>query len=342
MTTIKKIFFGIIFLWIGTTGCKKNIIKHNVIKYYNAINKAELFICAHQLDSALLYYDTAFINIASPFAIDVNNALTCAVIEKNHKIAQQYAKILIHKGCSLSFFTKRFLHKDFVNSKEFKELETDYANLNQLYQTKINKDLIAELNFMFKRDQAHRGANGDTDKMLKVDDENKVRLSTIINQYGFPTEDKIGLTITNDTFINDANINIIFRHYFQNGNKYLKDTLLHFVKNGDLHASNLGSWLGTRPDYPIGQSVLASFNDTLYQYMYPGIMATIEENRKELLLESREDLVTKTIFEYCDNLKDHFYITEIILPNSIKKQKLPPDLFQKIFKKIGTCHQIKQ
>lgn len=334
-----NIFLWIIFFGVGIIGCKKDIIKNNIPQYYSAINKAELFICTQQLDSALLYYNIAFNNIYSPFAIDVNNALTCAVMERSYKIAQQYAKVLIIKGCSLAFFTKRSLHQEFVNSQEFKELEADYPSLNQLYKAKINEDLITELNFIFKRDQAYRGEGGDADKMLKIDDENKIRLSTIINQYGFPQEDKIGLTIVNDTFITDANIYIVFRHYFQNGNKYLKDTLLHFVKSGDLPASNLGSWLGTRPDYPIGQSVLAKLNDTLYKYMHPGIMETIEDNRKQLLLEPHKDLVTKTIFEYCDGLKEHFYITEIITPNSLKRNQLPPDLFQKVFKKIGTCPQ---
>lgn len=289
------------------------------------------------MDSALFSYSNAFKFIKSPFARDISNAFTCAILENQHQEAQQYCKALILKGCPIEFFTKRSICSNFIKSSYFKEVEEQFSDLYNTHLATIDRNLITELEYMFKEDQAYRGANRDTDKMLEADDHNKVRLSIIINQYGYPSEDKIGLNIVRDTIIGRPNINIVFRHYFQLGNQALKDTLLYFVKQGELRAEDLAFWLDTRPHTNIGHMVLGRMNDTLYQYRYSGLMDEIRATRKELLLDPYEDFVKKTIFEYCDPIRDQFMITQVIAPNPIGNSNLPRDFFDMTYKKIGTC-----
>ncbi len=164
--------------------------------YYPIISQAEMDIVNNQLEDALAKYQQAFANADKVFAKDYHNALACAIYTGTYSLAFNFAEKLILKGYTLEKF--RIAPFDvLIHQKKWNDLENKYGELREKYLSSINQSVINQLTELREKDQYFRKKEGSykiyRDTINQIDAENVADLKKVIDKYGFPDEDLIGI-----------------------------------------------------------------------------------------------------------------------------------------------------
>ena len=187
-----------------------------IIKRYNYfVNLAEISIVDGDYNEAVQKYNEAFSLEVYTFAVDKYNAALCHVFLENYEQAYSLLKEILQKGYSISNLKNKDLFDNFFLSKWGKGL-IDYSK--DIVFT-FNEDLRNTLDSLFYMDQLFRKNRelGDPydffeDTINRIDDSNRVALEAIIDKYGFPGEEIIGLS---ESCLIQQPYSIILRHLQQ-------------------------------------------------------------------------------------------------------------------------------
>ncbi len=326
---MKKTIFLLVFFLINLS-----LFSQSFIKYNQLVNKAELSIIDSNYTKALYYYQDAFKLVEYPFAKDLYNALLCATFTNNFDIAFEYLYKLVHKGIEYENFAKNKYLNPLKEDKRWFEFEKYYYENRKKILAGFNQDLKAEFERMLEEDQkSNKARKKDPNKRYKFDSTvfaNTLRIKEIIQLYGFPTEEMLGVNDFTDAPFESA---LLF-HYFQiSKQKNIKDSinimpyLIEAIKNGKLNYSLFFNYLEDISLNKYGSN-LAYLIDTniVFIKIDSNSIAIINKNRKLLGIETLEESQTKV----------KYYIKKIFKPRPIKKGEKEYDYMISIYDNIDT------
>jgi hypothetical protein len=174
-----------------------NHLPDSIKRYYYFVNLAEISLIDSLYDQATLYYDSAFSQKNYPFAADKYNAAVCHVYLRQYEQSFPLFKEIIQKGYGISALMGKNVFEDFFSSQWGLALK-DYSENIELT---FNRDLRRTIDSLFYMDQFFRknrefGNPYDffEDTINRIDDSNRNVLEAIIERYGFPGEEIIGLS----------------------------------------------------------------------------------------------------------------------------------------------------
>ncbi|HET6226880.1 MAG TPA: hypothetical protein VFF27_11415 [Bacteroidia bacterium] len=186
MKILSHIFFVLMIF-----GANLIFAQPNYIRYSNYINKAELCISNKEFSKALIYYDSTLLVKSTPFCRDAYNAAICAAIIKNNNKCAFYLKTLVNKGGSLNSIRSINVLNDFLKTKQGEKL-LEYAKCPVVYYNKKLRHFIDSLEYA---DSSFWSKAHDlyADTIKKINTSNVYAFLGFIKEYGFPTEDLIGI-----------------------------------------------------------------------------------------------------------------------------------------------------
>ncbi len=176
--------------------------------YYQSIEKAEVFIVNKQFAKANDEYKKFLEKDHYVFARDMQNAVRTSILCRDYLTAIVWCEKLALKGVSLKYFDAQIFEK-LKTTKMWHLFLQKYPILNKQYENGLNQNLIKELSDLVAMDQKDyvRHSKGEFEASQlrsttqRVDD----GLIKLIKQEGFPTEEKIGIKIIQDTIIGTSN-----------------------------------------------------------------------------------------------------------------------------------------
>ncbi len=184
----------------------------NIEKYYENINEADYLIVKKEYNKALTLFDKAFEYKKIPFARDLYNAGMCALLLNDEK-AFNYFEKLAQKGILLeSLPTKELIT---LNKEKYDAFEVKYTEQRKKALITKNIKLKNEIVKMLEHDQElAREKDFDKTKRPKYYQalfQHSKRISKIIEDFGFPNEDIIGIDKPHE----ETKLYFILLHHFQ-------------------------------------------------------------------------------------------------------------------------------
>ena len=296
-------YFFFAFCMISTTLFgQKNI--H--IEYYRNIHRAELKIVDSLYGEALTIYERAFKGVAFPFANDYYNAAVCSILTKNFDRSFLYLDKLVAKGLTMSVFDSA-VFDPLKNQKKWRHFIKSYPSKRKKHLKSINRELRQEFELMKEQDQYFRKKEGTyevyRDTISKIDSANAAKFLKIVEKYGFPDEQMIGI----DNIYSIMPYDIVLIHNAQNASRYLQMTirnqlsaiLLQAVQEGKLSPENYASL----EDYATENQ---SYGSMAYIRVNGKLESTLRSddfannNRMKIGLGTRDELRRKVLFEERD------------------------------------------
>jgi len=209
---LKRIFIplfligGILFL------SNSYSLDDNIREYYEKIDEADYLIVKKEYNKALTLFDKAFEYKKIPFARDLYNAGMCALLLNDEK-AFNYFEKLAQKGILLeSLPTKELIT---LNKEKYDAFEVKYTEQRKKALTTKNIKLKNEIEIMLEHDQElAKDKEYDKAKRPKFTQlvyVNAQRIIDIINEFGFPNEDIVGIEKPDS----GTKLGIILYHYAQ-------------------------------------------------------------------------------------------------------------------------------
>ncbi len=277
----------------------------NVEKYHMLINNAELKIVENKFEKSAIFYEKAF-RIHNGFAIDLSNAFLAAYKCGNEELMKYAASKLIEKGTGINYFNQsRFAN---LKTSDFwiEFLNSEYKISEKKYLQSINFQYRSSLENLMKYDQEPRrpGLNLNLEVVNQIVHDS---LLYFLETYGFPSEEKVGIWFSNDTFIKSISpFEFLVLHQFQSerGADFIQ-ILKSAVQKGELKPIKLGFYAGILDDESINfgcldnnQIVLYQINDLLYECSCKK-MKVVNKRRKSFYLEPLE-ITLKKIKYYCE------------------------------------------
>ncbi|MBX2841771.1 MAG: exocyst complex component Sec6 family protein [Flammeovirgaceae bacterium] len=187
------LFLFIFLIAFSTYSQKVDYSKH----YYPNINQAELLLISEKHDKALEHYVIAFKNVPTPYARDIFNAAVCGTLIGDYETAFKLLEQLIIKGTAITFLKSMDVFSPLVNDLRWETFVQNYPRNRKKYLQTINLPLRKELEWMAAMDQHFRlkdnGMAVYQDTIAQIDQSNINRFNGIIEKFGFPGEDLIGV-----------------------------------------------------------------------------------------------------------------------------------------------------
>ncbi len=307
-------FITTIFIFFISSSFSQNFIQYNQL-----VNKAELSVIDSNYIKALDYYQNAFELVPFPYTTDYYNALLCAVFTDNFDIAFEYLYKLVDKGIEFQSFTENKYLEPLYDDKRWLDFEKYYNTNRERIINSFNQELKAEFDGMLERDQkSNKARYKDPNIEYKFDSTiyaNSIRIKEIVNTYGFPNEEMIGV----NNFRGNTFESVLLFHYFQvSVRKNMPDTvtilpiLITAIQEGKLNYKNFIAYLEDNSVNRYGSNI-AYLIDTniVFLNIDSASIAVINHNRKEIGLESLEESKKKV----------EFYVRNVIKPKPIKKSE---------------------
>jgi hypothetical protein len=191
--------------------------------YYTYTKNAENYIIARQYVKAKEEYNLLNQNYFSVFARDIHNAARCAILSRDLKSAFWWGEKLAFKGIELSYFNSKIFNVMRKNP-EWKNFSIKYDSIYKLTKSKWNLKLKKELTDLLNEDQVSYGLENRKDQKALYDTTERVtgKLIEILKREGFPSEEKIGSYVKNDTvLVPFPDFNVLIRHAMQQNPKNL-------------------------------------------------------------------------------------------------------------------------
>ena len=205
--------------------------------YYEIVKTAEGYIANNQYAKARDEYNKLLEKEHYIFARDLHNAVRVAITTRDDKTAILLCEKLALKGVSLNYYNAN-IFKRLKGKKLWNSFLLKYSKLNDQYQKGLNlvlKTRLFELIAMDQKDYvAHSKGKFERSKLNETTQIVDGELIKLITKEGFPTEEKIGIEITNDTIIDiNPDYYVLINHSHQvNSNRLteIKDILKESAK----------------------------------------------------------------------------------------------------------------
>lgn len=295
--------------------------KPELQKYYTTVCHAEKSIVHNNFSQAEKEYDTAFRLWQYPFAIDIFNALKCAVQTKNNMSILRYSLSLVELGCDINFFKNPDYLSDFRKSEEWLLFIEQYPSIRMQFVKNNNWQLRSEIEQLRCKDQYLREQDPTreifTDSTSKVDNRIKYSLLTLFKKK-FPNEYDYGIFLDNDTTVAILHpLHTILVHDYNSFDSVVNidytPYLINALKLGQMHPDDFGLLNDRSGKFKIGKGfgqddILVRINKRFY---YPAIVDStkhlIESNRNKYCLCDIADAREKLIYQAKYN-KMHFIL----------------------------------
>lgn len=280
------------------------------LSYHPYINKAELAIVDSNFKLALENYHRAFKMVEIGFGRDYHNAALCAIELGKFDDALQHLSKLAFKGVEKSYFVNNKDDYIELHNNGFEEFLDEYDELRKnSFDITVNYHLIGALGEMENRDQEFRyDTKLNRDTIQIIDAENISKFIQLVNEYGFPSEEMLGLQ---SPFSNSSRYHLIIWHHLKNWN--INDSLIDIrplimdaVKSGRLSPEQAAAYLniseaklGGIGNY--GNTGVIRFDDSPKLYILDcKDVDFVNANRNEIGLCSLSDSETKYLFHYIE------------------------------------------
>ncbi|MBT29769.1 MAG: hypothetical protein CMO01_08930 [Thalassobius sp.] len=306
---MKKIYFTFLLILCF------NLIQAQQIdyrkSYYPAVNKAELAISDNKYNIALNFYLEAFQNVPNPFSKDLFNAAVCAALEQNVMMTISFCEKLLLSGTEITFIQSQKVFRRIEEDERWKHFIANYANYRRRYLLNVNMPLRKELELLTAYDQHFRiQPNGYViykDTINAIDISNIDRVKFIIEKYGFPGEDLIGVK---DPLSAPPFHSILYHHCqkaadgFGKGMADFPGDLSDAVKYGKLDPHRFASYVdiqgqpvyGNTAFYRIGRE-----GELRYLNMSDNVLKKINKRRASIGLEPLGEYRKKILFSIKDD-----------------------------------------
>lgn len=304
----KSILAIVVFLWaISGFAQKVDYNKH----YYSVINQAELLLISEQHDKALAQYYAAFKNVPTPFARDIFNAAVCATLTGDYESAFKLLDQLIVKGTDITFIKSMEVFSALVNDSRWEIFVNNYPRNRKIYLQTINVPLRKELEWMAALDQHFRlkdnGMAVYQDTIAQIDKNNIDRFNGIIEKFGFPGEDLIGVENPASAPPYHTILNHLCHKASMGMGKGIAEInfpLQEFVKFGKLSPYRFANFIDQQGKPVYGNTVFYRLdNSPELRVLVLGEkgLKKINKNRASVGLESLEDYQKKVLFALKDS-----------------------------------------
>lgn len=185
--------FAVFILFIQ--GCFAQL-PDNLLKYYRLVNNAELSIVDSNYTGAIELYDSAFATEPKvEFMKDVYNQAICEILIGNYDTAYLNLQNLIEFGYPIDSIIARQVFYPFFDSRFGRKL----MRHNQKSIETYNIDLRDTYDSLLIMDQKFRSMEGSYDvygdTIQKIDISNAEKVTKLLNLYGFPSEQLIGVYV---------------------------------------------------------------------------------------------------------------------------------------------------
>ncbi|MFA8299546.1 MAG: hypothetical protein ACEPOV_05250 [Hyphomicrobiales bacterium] len=191
---MKKLIIIFSFCFIGLF-----INAQESTNYYKLLREAEHYIVDSDLQAAVNTYDNAFETYNYPFAKDLTAGAFVAHYANDTTKLYKYIAILLKRGMSLREL-KKFVERR-PNDKRILQFENNFLTYQEIYLNSIDYEMEKKFRDLDKRNQVDisyiRLNFKDKDKSkkerAKADSLLVNKYVLLVNKYGFPIEDKLGL-----------------------------------------------------------------------------------------------------------------------------------------------------
>lgn len=237
---MKKTYFILLSILL-VFSCVKEKSQFDLLKYEEHIDNAETFLIKNDLKSALLSYYEGDKYLNNMMAVDIYNALIISCKLEKWNDALFWSKKILKKGVSLELFNKKIFNK-YKTTNEWVELKSEFDSFNSRFLKNMNKNLYDSISILRKIDQQNY-CNIPTGKILLDDAYDKTifldsLFSNLLKTNGFPSEEKIGVSIEKDTILAVLpTFYPLIKHSYQSESNSLDSFLKNAVDNGLLKRS---------------------------------------------------------------------------------------------------------
>jgi hypothetical protein len=192
--------------------------------YYQLTEKAENYILSRQYAKSKETYLLLSKEYRTIYARDIHNAIRCAILSRDMASTEFWGEKLAHKGVGIKYFNAKIFN---VLKKDptWKSFSKRYDSISTKSQSGFNHHLRAQLKLLTDEDQADYGLENRAASPVLYETTQRVteKLLTMFEKEGFPSEEKIGVTIINDTIISmTPRENVLIRHAIQQKPKSLE------------------------------------------------------------------------------------------------------------------------
>lgn len=187
------------------------------INYYTYTEKAENYIITRQYAKAKEQYNLLIQNYPIQFARDIHNAIRCAILSRDIKTAFLWCEKLASKGVTMAYFNAK-IFTGLKKNANWIPFSVKYDSLYKLNQTKLNLNLKQQIEALLNEDQSDYGLATRKDPKIMFETTVRVtdKLIELLRKEGFPSEEKIGTYVKNDTtLVSSPDYNVLIRHAFQ-------------------------------------------------------------------------------------------------------------------------------
>lgn len=162
-------------------------------QYAHYINLAELSITDSAYQKAIACYDSASQFIDSHFAKDRYNKTVCYALTGENDKCRSGLLYLFGKGLNRQIIRDNPAFSKFLSTEEGKEIMEQNIELTYNKYLRRIYDSIFEADQFFRRKHPKDYHDFDHDTITKIDASNVKMMNELIVEYGWPTEDLIGI-----------------------------------------------------------------------------------------------------------------------------------------------------
>ncbi len=271
---------------ISTIAIKNKISNES---YDVLINQAELAIINKEYLTSVKNYNQAFSMSHPILSDDLYNAMKVSQETKSYELTFFTAKKLIERGMCIDFLHE--LDIKGIGAAQWKELN----ELAKARESEENKYRIT-LEQMLNKDQNVRFGIRDRDLINEVDSLNFIQFKDLINKFGFPSEEKIGIECSDSKKgIAPLPSKILMLHFAQQRFDGIKTILSDALANDNIspyHFMDYIRFTGKSPKYyPVP---IIKIGEDYYKYrLTEETINEVNINRKKIGASSLEDHIKK-------------------------------------------------
>lgn len=315
----------------GFSKADTNSLKYQQSKkdYYLFINTAEQNIIEKNYKKAQHNYLSAFQCSHPGFADDYNNALKIASMVGDTSLAFYASKKLLERGMCLEFFQNfpLLLHDSLKWAKQVKDAHPGASKVNLEYRRTLFQ--------MLNEDQDVR-MDRVPDKVSKADSLNFVKFKRLVNTFGYPSEELIGIECSDNLQgIKSQPQDLMLLHFSLRQYAGLDGILCQALSDNQISPYEYASFMSNlNSDTLYFTSPVAEIKDEYYTFRFSSdsSKARINSYRAEIGLPPVEDQV-KIILATIKNGKNGFRFFAPI-------DRLPDDIPQRVIDKYYSKIQL--
>ncbi len=165
----------------------------NIRQYAHYVNLAELATTDSAYQKAITLYDSASQFIGSPFAKDRYNKTVCFALTGKFDETRIELLYLFGKGLDRQIIRDNAAFSKFLSTGQGKEIIEQNIELTYNKYLRTIYDSIFEADQYFRRKHPKDYHDYDHDTITKIDASNVKMMNGLIVEYGWPTEDLIGI-----------------------------------------------------------------------------------------------------------------------------------------------------